>query len=101
MLPEPRACPTYWCFFIALFLRELSFGLGQCIWRTFVRRSRQPLQPLRDRTMLVFFGLDGAGLYIGHPKGKAGDHPITQGGKVVEWVRSGPMCVGLDLPLWG
>ena len=51
--------------------------------------------------MLVFFGLGGAGLYIGHLEAKAGYHPITNVGKVVGWLRSGPMCIGLDLPRWG
>lgn len=46
--------------------------------RTFVRRSRQPLQPLRDRTMFVFFGLGGAGLYIEHPRSNGGYHIITR-----------------------
>lgn len=31
---------------------------------TLVRRSRQLLQPLRERTIFVFLGLAGAGLYI-------------------------------------
>ena len=36
--------------------------------RTFVRLFLQPLQPVRARTMLVFFGRGGAGLYMFRPR---------------------------------
>lgn len=64
-LSQSDTCSTDWLFLITL--RFVSLAEAYCTHLqlpTFTLRSRHVRQPLRDRTMLVFLGLGGTGLYI-------------------------------------
>ena len=86
--PQSSACTAGRLFFITLKtfqLREVyerELGINP----TLDFLSRQLLQPFRDRTMLVFLGLAGAGLYI---SSRVSRHVLAQKELLSRWIVCG------------